>query len=66
MCASAFAILHWNAIPVFVDIEEDTFCMDPEKIEEKISERTRAILLLIFLDNLQIWIQLLRLPKNTI
>jgi len=44
MCASAIAILHWNAIPVFVDIEEDTFCMDPKKIEEKISERTKAIL----------------------
>ena len=44
MCASAISILHWNAIPVFVDIEEDTFCMDPEKITEKITERTKAIL----------------------
>lgn len=44
MCASAISILHWNAIPVFVDIEEDTFCMDPEKIEEKITHRTKAIL----------------------
>jgi dTDP-4-amino-4,6-dideoxygalactose transaminase len=44
MCASAIAILHWNAIPVFVDIEADTFCMDPTKIEAKISERTKAIL----------------------
>ena len=25
MCASATAILHWNAIPVFADIENDTF-----------------------------------------
>jgi perosamine synthetase len=44
MCASAAAILHWNAIPVFVDIETDTFCMDPTKIEEKITNKTRAIL----------------------
>lgn len=44
MCASAIAILHWNAIPVFVDIEADTFCMDPSKIEEQITERTKAIL----------------------
>lgn len=44
MCASAIAILHWNAIPVFVDIEADTFCMDPSKIEGKITSRTRAIL----------------------
>lgn len=44
MCASAISILHWNAVPVFVDIEEETFCMDPEKIEEKITPRTKAIL----------------------
>ena len=44
MCASAIAILHWNAIPVFVDIEAYTFCMDPSKIEEKITARTKAIL----------------------
>jgi len=44
MCASAMAILHWNAIPVFVDIEADTFCMDPKKIVEKITHRTKAIL----------------------
>ncbi len=44
MCASAISILHWNAIPVFVDIDPDTFCMDPQKIEEKISERTKAIM----------------------
>ena len=44
MCASATAILHWNAIPVFVDIEADTYCIDPTKLEEKITSRTRAIL----------------------
>ena len=44
MCASASSILHWNAIPVFADIEPDTFCIDPKKIEEKITNRTRAIM----------------------
>ena len=44
MCASASAILHWCAIPVFVDVEPDTFCIDPSKIEEKITNKTRAIL----------------------
>ena len=28
MCASATAILHWNAIPIFADIEPETFCLD--------------------------------------
>ncbi len=30
--------------PVFVDIKEDTFNIDPEKIKEKISERTKVII----------------------
>ncbi len=42
--ATAAAVLHHNAIPVFVDIEPNTYCIDPSKIEAKITERTRAIL----------------------
>ena len=42
--ASAAAVLHHNAIPVFVDIDEKTFCIDPAQIESKISERTKAIM----------------------
>jgi len=42
--ASATALLHHNAIPVFVDIEPDTFNIDPQKIEEKISSKTKAII----------------------
>ena len=44
MCATATAIVHWNCIPVFVDIEKDTFNIDPEKIEKKITKRTKAII----------------------
>lgn len=43
MSASATAIIMQNAIPVFVDIEEDTFCIDPKLIEKKITPRTKAI-----------------------
>lgn len=44
MCASATAILHWNAIPVFADIEPRTFCLDPASVEARITPRTRAIM----------------------
>jgi perosamine synthetase len=44
MSASAMAILHWNAIPVFADIEQDTFCLDIQSIESKITPRTKAIM----------------------
>lgn len=29
--------------PVFVDVDKDTFCIDPAKIEEAITDRTKAI-----------------------
>jgi perosamine synthetase len=44
MSASATAILHWNAIPVFADIEPNTFCLDPKSIEDNITPYTKAIM----------------------
>ena len=37
------SILHWNAIPVFADIDPETFNIDPEQIKKKIS-KTKAIM----------------------
>lgn len=42
--ASANSIMYVGAKPVFVDIDPMTFNMDPSKVEEKVTERTRAIL----------------------
>lgn len=44
MAASATAILHWNAIPVFADIESETFNIDPESILRNITPQTKAIM----------------------
>lgn len=44
MTCSATAPMIWGAIPVFADIEYDYFCLNPESIEEKITERTKAII----------------------
>jgi perosamine synthetase len=44
MCISATAPLFYDAIPVFVDIEEDCFCMDPKSVTDRITPRTKAIL----------------------
>lgn len=44
MCATATAILHWNAIPVFADIEPVTFNLDSKSIEKTITPYTKAIL----------------------
>ena len=45
MSATVTSILQWNAIPVFVDIDKDTFNIDPSKIEKKITSRTKLIIL---------------------
>ncbi|MFN4220350.1 MAG: DegT/DnrJ/EryC1/StrS family aminotransferase [bacterium] len=42
--ATAEAISIIGAKPVFVDIKEDTFNIDPDLIEEKISSKTKAII----------------------
>ncbi len=42
--ASASCAIHQNAIPVFVDIDPRTYCMDPAKLEAAITERTKAII----------------------
>jgi dTDP-4-amino-4,6-dideoxygalactose transaminase len=44
MSATATAILHWNAIPVFADIESQTFCLDPRSVEANITQHTKAIM----------------------
>lgn len=44
MSATAMAILHWNAIPVFADIDPVSFNICPDSVEALITPRTRAIL----------------------
>lgn len=42
--ASASSIYRVGAKPVFADIKEDTFNIDPEKIEKSITDKTKAII----------------------
>ena len=44
MCATATSIIHWNAIPIFADIDNETFNIDPKEVEKKITKRTKAIM----------------------
>jgi len=43
-CSTANAIIHTGATPVFVDVEQETMNINPRKIEEAITPRTRAII----------------------
>jgi L-glutamine:2-deoxy-scyllo-inosose/3-amino-2,3-dideoxy-scyllo-inosose aminotransferase len=42
--ATAMAVRHVGALPVFVDIKPDTLCIDPDKIASAITKRTKAII----------------------
>jgi dTDP-4-amino-4,6-dideoxygalactose transaminase len=42
--ATAGTVSRLGAIPVFVDIDRETYNIDPSKIEEKITPRTKAII----------------------
>lgn len=42
--ASSFCILQAGALPVFADVDEKSHTLDPNDIEDKINERTKAIL----------------------
>ncbi len=44
MSATASAILMAGATPVFADISEQDFCLDPRSVKEQITKRTRALM----------------------
>ena len=46
--STAESIVAVGAKPVFVDVCEDTYCIDPKRIEEKITDKTKAILAVHF------------------
>ncbi|WP_094229108.1 DegT/DnrJ/EryC1/StrS family aminotransferase [Methanolobus psychrotolerans] len=43
MSASATSTIIFNAVPVFADIEPNHYCLDPASVESRITERTKAI-----------------------
>lgn len=42
--ATATAVLAVNAVPIFVDIDPETYQIDPNKVEEAITNKTRAVI----------------------
>ncbi len=44
MTCSATAPMAWGGIPVFADIEEDYYCLDPYSVKDRITDKTKAII----------------------
>lgn len=50
--ASVAPIIYLGATPIFVDIQEDTWCIDPDSVERAITEKTKAIIAVHLYGNL--------------
>ena len=50
--ATASGIVHLGAKPVFVDILQDSWCLDPDLVEQAITPRTKAIIAVHLYGNL--------------
>ena len=53
--ASILAISENNLVPVLVEPDIDTYLLDPTKIEEKITNKTKAIMPVHLMDKLVKW-----------
>jgi len=42
--ATASSVLHNNAIPIFADIDPKSYTLDPKSVQEKITNKTKAII----------------------
>lgn len=45
MSASATCVLMNGAVPIFADIDPDTFCVDPADVARKLTKRTKAVMM---------------------
>ena len=54
--ATASPIFHLGASPVLVDIKEDTWCLDPKKVEDAITHPLKQLLQFICMETYVIWI----------
>lgn len=64
MSASATAALVYGGVPVFADIDPETFCLDPASVEARITPRTRAIIAVDLFGHPAEWSTLRRLAER--
>ena len=50
--ATVSPVVHLGATPIFVDIQADSWCIDPKKVEQSITSKTKAIIVTHLYGNL--------------
>jgi dTDP-4-amino-4,6-dideoxygalactose transaminase len=64
MAATASAILFNNALPVFADVEYDSFCLDAKSIEKNITKNTKAIMVVNILGSSANYDSILKIARK--
>jgi len=64
MAACGFAVSYCNAKPVFVDVDEKSYGMDPHALEKAITPRTKAIMVVHVYGRLADMSAILRIAKK--
>lgn len=62
--ATALAVTYAGATPVYVDIEPEYYALDPEKIEEAITPRTKAIMVVHLYGQVGRWAEIEAIAKR--
>jgi len=62
--ASASPIIYVGAKPVFVDIDENDWCISPESFENAINEKTKAVVVVDLLGNMPQMDEIVRISKK--
>lgn len=57
-------LLKNNLVPAYVDVEEGTYCIDPTKVEEMITPKTRAMCIPNLIGNIADWRKLSGIAKR--
>lgn len=58
------ATIHANAIPVYCDVDENTFLMDPEDFERKITKKTKAVIVVSLYGGVPDYDKILQIAKK--
>lgn len=64
MCCSATAPMVYGGVPVFCDIDYNNFCIDVDKLEEKITPKTKAIIMVDLFGGIPDYNKLYKLKKK--
>ncbi len=62
--ASVEPVLYIGAKPVFVDVLKDTWCIDPQKIRESITSKTKAIIVVHVYGNICDMDEIMKIAKE--